>query len=335
MKNFKFQSDKNLELIIVLSLLTRNKVEIENVKKSSPIINLLNGISALAPNLRFELSKEHLKVIPGPLLGGKKVISIQDISYFIKYIAIIAPFMRENVILDITGITNGINSLDMIKTPLLKIYSLFKLKGLSLSISKRGFAPLGQGKAYASFEIVRRLECICLKDSEPLEKIRGLVVTSRIGSETSTRMINVIKEEMSSLSEVKVYTALSNKNDSGPSPGYECSVYTESANGIFYHTSNNNKSVPEDLAKNCCFELLKNLDGGGLFDKKLHTILFVFMALAHGVSHLRIGDIDEEDKNILDLLERFLNIEYSVRKDGDENIISIIGCDYINTFKPL
>lgn len=93
-------------------------------------------------------------------------------------------------------------------------------------------------------------------------------------------MIDTIKEEMKSLADTKVYCAVSNKNDSGPSPGYECSVYTESYNGIFYQTLNN-KKVPEEMAKDCCFELLKGIDNGGIFDTKLYPIIFTFMSLAN------------------------------------------------------
>lgn len=159
-------------------------------------------------------------------------------------------------------------------------------------------------------------------------------VTARKGSDISTRMINTIKQEMSTLADTKVYCAVSNKNDSGPSPGYECSVYTESFNGIFYQTINN-KKIPEEMVKECCFELLKEMDNGGIFDTKLYPIIFTFMSLGYGVSHLRIGEIKEETKQILDLLQIFFNIEYSYTKEEDEYILTIIGCDFINNFKPL
>lgn len=335
MKNFVLKKDENLEIIILLSLLSRTPVKIKLSIECSPNIDFLKGLNSLISNCKYTLNGKILEFTPAPLFGGKKKIVLKNIPEFIKYYSVLAPFSREDSDFNISGITNISGfSTDMMKIVIGKIFSVFKIPGFSIFISKRGFEPMGNGEIRLKYSAVRNIESISLKEQEPLEKIRGLVVTSRIGADTSTRMINTIKSEMNSLCETKVYCAVSNKNDSGPSPGYECSVYTESYNGIFYETMNN-KQLPEEMAKNCCTQVLKLIDLGGLFDKKLLPIIFIFMALGHGVSHLRVGEIDDDSKEVLDILKVFFNNEYTLKKDLDEYIISIVGNNYKNSFKPM
>lgn len=189
-----------------------------------------------------------------------------------------------------------------------------------------------------------------------LYKIRGLVITSRISSDFTQRMITKIKEEMDPISETRVSNILNNKNDSGPSPGYECSVYMGSKNCIFYHTINNsnrlydscsqdspdnnmhlislhNKISPEEMAEKCCIELLKSTRKGGIFDSKLYPLLFTLMALGTGLSVIRIGILEEPDLYILKMINEFIGVKHTIFKDGEESFMKIIGCGYINKSK--
>lgn len=141
MKNFTFDSDQNFQLIIVLSLISRHSIKIKMKHNTSCAISFIKELSALIPGIKYELKGGNLEFNPGPLISGKKKIQVKNIPNFVYYFSIIAPFMKENSVLELSGITNSSESIDMLKTPLLKIFELFKIKGYYINISKRGFGP--------------------------------------------------------------------------------------------------------------------------------------------------------------------------------------------------
>lgn len=315
--------------IMILSLLSRKTVFFPS---SIDINDIPVYIKAISPESKLVESNEGIKFIPGPLEGGKLKLTVDLIPDALDSLLVISPFLNEDLNLELTGITNyDENSTDLYKITYYKIFKAFQLPLFDLSIKKRGFSPLGEGTVILKTKFIRKISPINLNAIESISKIRGFVISSRIGSNIAQRMISNIKNDTSDLANTKILCIVNNRNDSGPSPGYECSILGESKNGVIYKTVND-KSVPETMAKKCCIDFLKNIKNCGIFDEKLLPNVILLMGLAEGVSDLAIGKPDEGLLGCLKLLKLFFNISYKIDKNEKIYVLTIFGCGYTNPF---
>lgn len=334
MKTFATKTDEDLEFVLILSLLSRKRVDVALGTSTDKNLALLRVFKCISPDSRYRIAGNMLHFTPGSLVGGSTTIQVQDICSVFRPLMLLSPFLKSDIRLEIEGITNGQESVDLFKITLYAVFKLFGIGGFALDIKRRGFAPEGGGSVSFKIDTVRAIENIDLGEKEELYKIRGVVITSRINSEFSRRMIGEIKSQMSGLANTKVLCIVSNRNDSGPSPGYECSVVAESRHGLFFSTCNT-KELPEKMAKRCCYSTLKSIRRGGIFDSKLLPCVILYMGLAKGIGRLRTGCLDLQARKVLDLLNDFFGVEYKLVKAEDDNILTVVGCGYINPFKPL
>lgn len=337
MKNLKFENDEDFEILIVLSLLSRSIVDIVLLSKNDTVFSFLDFIKIISPDSSYSYNEKSniLTFYPKACVGGKYKMSIDsNICTFLTSLILISPFIKSNIEFEFTGITNDPQSVDVLKITFFKIYKLFNLKGFEINIKKRGFGPIGEGIVLFKEWAVKSIDNFTLLEDEQILKIRGLVITSRIGSEYSRRMIQEINERMSDLGNTKVLSIINNRNDSGPSPGFECTVMAESKNGIFYNTSVGDASIlPEILAKDSCHSMLKSMRNQGIFDYKILPYVLIYMGFAKNIGILKIGKLDSCSKRTLEYLKKFFNIEYRINMD--KSLLTIVGCGHINQFMSL
>lgn len=335
MPEIKIEKDESFEYAIILSLLSRKPVEFLNPVCFEAETEVLEYFKLVSPEIKYTFSDNNLQFIPGFLTGGKIRGEVGRIPMALKHLIILSPFLSENVELELSGITNCDEfSTDIFKITFFKIFRFFGIPAMDINIKRRGFAPEGKGIVTFKGSSIRFIDCVDAQAEDSLSKIRGFVITSKIGSDFAHRMIDTVKGEMSDLANTKVLCIINNREDSGPSPGYECSVLGESNNGVFYE-SVNDQEIPEKMAKRCCKRLLKSILKGGIFDQKLLPIVIIYMGLAKGVSHLKIGKLDKISKKVLDLLGLFFSVTYKLYTSDQGNTLTVVGCRYNNVFKPL
>lgn len=321
-----------LEFALILSLLSRRTA---NFTFSFDINDAPEFIKLLSPGSSWKTVGRILKFIPGPLNGGRQKHSVCSIPDTLAPIIILSPFLAEDLVLELSGITNhSCQSVDLFKITYHTIFKGFQLPKFNIEIPKRGFGPHGEGRVIFRSKCVKRVDPIDFRETESILKLRGFVITSRIGFGFANRMISKIKNEMSELVNTKILCIVNNKHDSGPSPGYECSILGESKHGIFFATVNN-RETPEKMAEQCCVELLQNIKHGRVFDRKLLPVVILLMGLADGTSYLTVENIDDKIQKTLDLLNRFLKVKYTVEKREDGNQLMITGIKYKNQFQTL
>lgn len=332
MKKFSVSSQSQLELVLILSFLSRRAVSVQ-------LGGHTNGQDLLAFSLGISrgsagsIDGDLLELTPGSLPGGRLRAEPRDMCSALRFLAVLSPFMRSPLHISLMGITNGGSetegSIDMLVTAYNKLRRMFGMPPASLAIRKRGFAPLGGGIAEVNMDTVEKLNSIVAREIDAFDKTCGLVITARIGADFTQRMVATIKREMEPFGHVKVANILNNKNDSGPSPGYECSVYVEGKDGLLFHTVANN-GTPEALALQCCHGLMREIDRNALFNKSLLPAALIFAALARGVSYLRTGAADADIRWSLELLSEFLGTEYYLTCDNMGGVVKIVGCGYIS-----
>ncbi|KAI5168683.1 RNA 3'-terminal phosphate cyclase-like protein [Pancytospora epiphaga] len=336
MKTFSVSSHSQLEFILILSFISRAAVTVNITNNSMDYQNYVDFLLNISKGSTCLVSSDGQSCVftPGFLPGGSMDVKTGDISILFRSIFALSPFMRAPLSILLRGVTNGglgsDGSVDMLEVAYNRLYKAFKINQASLVIRKRGFAPLGEGLVEIRINQTRKVGNISIREPETYEKINGLVITARIGLDFTQRMVTAIKAEMECFGRVKVANILNNKNDSGPSPGYESSVYVEGDKGFLFSTMAN-EDTPESTALKCCHKLIREIDLGTTFSCSLNSVAFLFMALARGVSYLRLGAAaDSGVLWALETLKEFLGTEYYLSNDDFGTIVKIVGCDYVN-----
>lgn len=326
---------KSFQYGLILSLLTRKPATFIFENESLCADSIPVFLKLLSPQSQYKIYKSRLEFQPDALEASKHKINVDSIPEALEPIIILSPFLDTNLSLEMTGITNhSEKSVDVFKITYYMLFKAFGLPKFDIAIKKRGFGPLGGGEVSFKSTAVRKINSIVLNEPEVISKIRGLVITAKIGSDNANRMVNKIKTEMSDIVNTKVLCIVNNRNDSGPSPGYECTVIGESKNGVFFETVNS-MDLPEKMAEQACIGMLNSVKNGCVFDEKILPTVLLFMGLAEGISHLAIFEVDPESQKILDLMVTFLDLKYTITKKESFKVVTIVGLGYQNMFKPL
>lgn len=337
MEETTFELEADSELILVYSLLSKTTVKILAKKRRETIKSFIKLLQTISFGSGHSTEGDFIKFTPGSLRGGDAVVKcVDEISTYIVPLLVLCPFIEKPLRIKFKGITNDRLCVDLIRIAHLSVLRKFGIDKCELVVKKRGFAPEGRGEVVFSAPKFQKIRTIDLVEEEKLTKIRGLVLSSRLSSIPTKEMTDKIKELMSDIANTRVFSSASNKLDSGPSPGFQCTVFAESKNGVYYFTQGGERLTPGETAAVGCRGLLKSIKRGGIFDKKLLGIAFSLMALSStNVGQLRICKIDDELQNVLDLLKMFFGFEYDIRRSGDSYIISATGCGFTNINKSL
>ncbi|ADM11703.1 RNA 3'terminal phosphate cyclase [Encephalitozoon intestinalis ATCC 50506] len=332
-----FDCEENLELILVFSLLSKNKVRVaveKRLKMARSFIKLLRSISH---GSTCSWEEGQMVFTPGSLKGGDVVARCEDeISMYIEPLLILCPFITEPLKIRFKGVTNDKLCVDLIRIAHFGVLKRFGIKGCEIVVKKRGFGPEGKGEVIFTVDMPGKITTISLENPEKILKIRGLVLSSRVSSIPVKEMTERIKELMEDVSNTKVFSNMSNRLDSGPSPGFQCAVFAESKNGIYYSVMNGEGLTPRETATRACKDLLKSIKYGGMFDKKLLYLALSLMSLAPpSVGGLWVGKVDLDVEKILEMLKRFFGFEYEVRNTAQGHTVFGPGCGLTNISRQL
>ncbi len=343
MKDFSSLEDINFVFLILLSFISKTPLIYKFNRNSDDNKVILNLFKEFSKDSSYTINDNVLSFYPGKLNGGKFSYKIKNISKIILPIIIFGLFSRDGITIELEGITNQSSilldnekksrieafSIDIIKIIFGKICKMIDIN-VNIEVSKRGFDPMGEGIVKIKVDRIREIKNILLKENVSFYKIRGLVVTSKISADFTHRMINKMRNILNEFNNVKISNILNNRRDSGPSPGYECSLYAESKIGIISSTVNNHKN-PELMAEDCCRYLFKNIENGNIFNSEINRFLIILMSLSKNISYLRFTKFDLYTKELLRFVKELFNIEYFIDKDDNGFILKIIGSNYRNS----
>ena len=289
-------------LRLTLSLLTNTPLLIRNIRSSSldapgltPYeISYLRLIDGLTNGTQIEINATgtQLKFKPGILVGGEVrhdcpvgrpiatstadtaagddhnsgISNPRSIGFYLEYILPLAPFCKSPISLTLTGITDGLTTLDpspdyLAASHLHLLQSQFGLGREadedyppSITVIKRGAAPLGGGVVKFYSPIVKRsgvgsgellpIDCCGLGK---IKRVRGKVVCCKIPPSSAARAAHSAKGVMHRLlpdvwvhtdsysSKAKAAVAGSatkrGKDGCGPSPGMTIHLIAQSTEG--------------------------------------------------------------------------------------------------------
>ncbi|ORD94189.1 RCL1 [Enterospora canceri] len=326
---------------IAQSIINQNSCEISTKANGEMKVAIMDFFVAFNGSSYTKTMQNTILFKPGKKEQKTKLIKTNTHLYHIVDILLLSGLFFDDLIdVNITGITDMVDSFRITHW---KVFRQIRYDGFKLIIHKRGFAPDGDGlinlkiipylkkdeynkkehrntmsRLGVSYRNIKQIK------ADEVTKIRGLVVSSRIGSDFVSRMTKIIKERcQEQVKNTKVLSILNNKNDSGPSAGYEAFITAETDSGIFYsgRTAQSNDK-PEILINEVIDELFEAIDQEVIYDKKLLNRIFFYMANGSGVGQLACKEIDEK---CLEAIKEWFGVDYGLKKSGEYRIISIIG----------
>ena len=326
-------------------------------------------INATGTQLRFK---------PGVLLGGdiihdcpvpespmdSEISTINaSVGWFLEGILPLAPFGKKPLNLTLEGITDGMCDTDLspdyIATSLLPIFLRFGIGAdgddgppPSITVTKRGAAPLGGGSVTFTCPIVKEITTpLELTNPGKIKRVRGTVVSCRIPPSSAARTAHAAKGLLHRLlPDVWIHTDANsssgkrNQNGAGgcgPSPGLTVCLAAETNEGIIIAAEtcldaakhSRGALLPEDLGVRAAAMLLEEIRKGGCIDTSAQSLVLLFMCLGpEDVSRIRIGTLSQYTIVSLRLFKEAFGVECKLKADDSTKtiILSCLGTGYRN-----
>jgi RNA 3'-terminal phosphate cyclase-like protein len=245
----------------------------------------------------------------------------RGITYFLMPLCLLAPFAQTHMNVRFSGagvITSateaGDISVDTFRTAILPLFGLFGIPTIRIQLlvlTRACEGPEGRGgggKVELRFEgQVRLPKTLHLNRSAgKVRKIRGVAYCTGVSPANSSRMIHAARGilnpfvsdvHIASLCDEAPLRQMSEKNSEKKRTGigFGLSLVAETTvPGVFYSADvpapAEGGGVPEDIGRNCAFQLLENIEQGGCASRIAAPTILTLMAMgSEDVGRLRIG----------------------------------------------
>lgn len=284
-------------------------------------------------------------------------------SFFLLPLCLLAPFSKAPINLLLTGsgvITSatptGDISIDTIRTAILPLFKSFGIeRNLELRVLRRSNAGPngvgGGGEVQLVFgHQVRLPKTIHLLDAGRIKRIRGVAYSTGVAGANNARLIEAARGVLNEFCpDTYIYSDVSSaplipdlsKSQSGAKKkiglGFGLSLVAESNTGALYSADlaspPSGGIVPEDIGKNCAYQLLESLAQGGFVSGVAAPTVLTLMAMgSEDVGRLCLGKDVLGKEEVIQLardLHEFGMSGWGLKEDseegGNEVVVSIVG----------
>lgn len=209
---------------------------------------------------------------------------------------------------------------------------------IKIETLRHGFYPKGCGEAKITVTPLNSgefLNPIILLDRGEVESISIKSYISRVPKNIGDKIVRMtlekLKEEIIQLPrrvDVQVFDVTSKSFASGV--WLEVQAKTTTGCKLWASSVGAFKKPSEDVVKEATDVFIRDWNAGGCVDEFTQDQLLVFMALAKGMSQVRTGEISLHSRTAMELIRKIAGVEFSVRKDGESNIVSCNGLGYVS-----
>ncbi|KAJ1507169.1 hypothetical protein HMI54_004404, partial [Coelomomyces lativittatus] len=297
----KFKGHLYFRQRLVLSLLSGKPIRIteirpddENPGLTDYEVAFLKLLEQLSNGTTVSISHTgtSFSFFPGIIINGvvnEIMPTSRALSYYLEPLLVLGLFGKTPLACTLHGVTvNPYDvQIDTLRTVCLPFLTQFGVNPttVSLKVEKRGAAPLGGGEVQL---ILQPLPQVTLTSIPPhqgrIQRIRGLASSTRVSSDYVIRLMNQARSILTPfIPDVYIYTDVAKGVQSGLSPGYALSLFSESTTGVHYSSeiaSNDKGGDPEEMASQCAFALLHSIELGGTVDDVNKWTALVLSVLA-------------------------------------------------------
>ncbi len=287
----------------------------------------------------------------------------RGVSYFLVPLCLLAPFSKApmNVLFSGPGVVTsatptGDMSADTVRTAILPLYVNFGISNnIELRILRR--SNLGTGGKGGAGEVqlvfghqVRLPKTIHILNPGRIKRVRGVAYSTGISASNNARMIEAARGILNSMTgDTYIFSDVSSapylpsidKSNSGVKKkigvGFGLSLVGESSTGSLYSADiaspPSGGTPPEDLGRQCAYQLLETISFGGCVSPAAAPTIFTLMAMgSEDVGRLQIGRDVLGSEQMISLgrdLRAFGASGWGIREsttsqDGDM-VVSVVG----------
>lgn len=195
--------------------------------------------------------------------------------------------------------------------------SLFGIK-FDVDLKTRGFYPKGGGVVHVHTNPVKELQPINLVNRGKLVSIRALAFTTgRVPQHVSARMVAQAKADLEnsiSLEGVKWEEQCTDETKTSVAEGTMIRLIAATDTGCLFCASaiGSRNLTAEQVGSQAAAILIKNINAGGCVDEYMQDQLIIFMALANGQSHLKIGPMEMHTKTSIHFAELLAGAKFTI-----------------------
>lgn len=243
----------------------------------------------------------------------------RGVTYFLMPLCLLAPFAKAHMNVRFSGpgvITSateaGDISVDSFRTAILPLYGLFGIPParIELRVLQRSCAGKhgrgGGGIVELRFASQVRLPKTLHLNRNPgrVKRIRGVAYCTGVSASNNSRLIHAAREILNPLvSDIHIAAQYDqaplvegpDKTKTRTGIGFGLSLVAESSSmGVYYSADvvapPTGGVVPEDIGKQCAYQLLESIAQGGCVSRTAATTILTLMAMgSEDVGRLRIG----------------------------------------------
>lgn len=323
---------QNFRLHLLAALLTNKPVFIKDIRIDNidpgvkeHEIKFLELLTQLTQGTIVEISDSgtEVKFTPGVIRGGNvdfECGSKYGIAYYLEPLIVLLPYAKLPTRLTLTGLTadrteNGMDSLKYFYDSLLQSINLSSI--LTIKIVNRGFLPAGVGKVSVECAPVDKIDAISLSCPERVEKIRGMLASTKVNGQICINIVNELKQIINEyFDDVFIYTDNKSVGET-VSSGYSLALVgtcADSSMVVLSETNSATISDPNSFPAQSSKAFLKKVAKMTVLDDQRYWILLSLMAVTNGVSLLNTNRAPGEE--IIRTVEEAFGVKFAVKRQG-------------------
>jgi len=288
----------------------------------------------------LEAGSQEIIFVPNEIKGGKiwfKIGTAGSTTLVLQALIPVALFADKEVFVTLEGGTNNkwAPQIDYLKNIFLPLIEKTGAK-IEVNIEKRGHYPKGGGKITAKISPVKNLNPITLTEFGEVEKIEGLSHCVKLPQHVAERQAKAALDELwPNYGNININLEWWEKqNDPHLGPGSGIVLWAKTTKGAILggDALGAPKKPAEEVGKEATQNLLKELKTKMPVDSHSGDQLIPFMALAKGVSTIKVTQLTLHAETCIKVSEIIMGTKFDVK--GEINQSAEITCHGIGLEDP-
>ena len=323
-----------LRTAIGLSAIVKKPIRVINIRKarSNPGLRAqhLEGILTLAKlcNAKVKgarIGSMEIEFIPGEIEAKEieaRISTAGSVALLFQSVQLAACFANDVVTIKVRGgATAGkwAPTIDYVRNVFLPIVNKMGYKA-EINVLREGFYPKGGAEVILKIYPVKKLKPIELIDRGKLLEIRGRSVAANLPGHISERQAKSAEEFLRNKGFGRI--DIKRENIKAICPGTSITLYAICEKTILGSDNIGEKGVPaEEVGRKAAEELYRSIMSEAALDKHMSDQILTFMAVADGVSRVKIEEFTKHCETNIKTIEKILGVKFKKY----DNIIEVEG----------
>lgn len=355
-----FSTHENFTSRLVQATLSGKSIKISNIRSDALNpgledyeISFLRLLESVTNGSIIEISYTGTSLIyrPGLITGGSfahNCPTSKCVSFFIIPMLMLAPFSKKKFSIVFKGLTSNKNEvgLDFIKWGFIPLMDKFGIRDVELHTLKRGSYPNAGGEVHLIVNsLIPQPITVHVLDIPNISSIRGIAWCTRVSPSVVNRLVDASRTVLRQTGcEVNITTDVWRGENSGKSPGFGLTLFTESKKSSLRYIIDDvaqSGETPEDLSTSLAYNFLELIENSGAAPRFVLDMAFIFMVIGKediGRFIVNKNQIDAHLVQHMRDIKTLFNTEFFFQEDDqyeDAVIATCKGIGFTNSSKKI